>query len=380
MKKSHVLVVDDEPSIRSLLVSVLDRSGYRVTAAGDGDEALAIFAEDPPDFLFVDMRMPGMGGDVLSEKVLATDQDAVIVVLTGHGTIETAVELMRQGVFSVLTKPCGIDEIVFMADKALRERTLRVRSRELERRLEMSERLAMIGKLAAGVAHELNSPLDGVIRFVRLTMESLAPETEAMEFQEEALSGLTRMSSIVKDLLTFSRNVALEIEEEGLEHLLRDAGRQVLAAHPEARVELVYDVDLSCVSVPRGMYQVFQNLLKNALDAVEGEGRVVVRAGLRNGEIQVSVTDDGCGIPEKLKDRVFEPFFTTKPVGSGTGLGLSIVSRIMERFGGGIEIDTTEGEGTTVTVSLPAKLSGSKEKAVDPFEEEADAQVHRTAG
>jgi two-component system NtrC family sensor kinase len=274
-------------------------------------------------------------------------------------------------------KPIGISEIQFTVENALRERRLKVRSRELERRLEISERLAMIGKLAAGVAHELNNPLDGVIRFVKLTLDTLEEGTDAREFQEDALRGLRRMSSIVKDLLTFSRNIALEVEEEGLERQLREAVSQVLATGSGRTIDVVYDLAVPDVRVPRGLFQVFQNIVKNAADSLEESGRIEIRAGIRDGEVFVAVADSGCGIPEELMDRVYEPFFTTKEVGQGTGLGLSIVNRIMERFGGGMNIESEVGRGTTVTVFLPMRpvILSRKEEG-----EAIDAEGLHTAG
>ncbi len=361
MERPHVLIVDDDQRIRGLLFNILDRAGYHVSAAADGMEALEVLRADHPDVLLVDLRMPRMDGRSFVRKALEEDPHAVILVLTGHGTVETAVEAMRAGVYSIITKPFGMDDIVFMVEKGLRDRKLAERSRELEKRLETSERLAMIGKLAAGVAHELNSPLDGVMRFVKLTRDALPPDSELRGYQEEALGGLVRMSAIIRDLLTFSRNVVLEAEEESLEKQLRDATKLTLAAEPLKRVDVTFDLAVPRVSVPRGMFQVFRNLLKNAVDALDGEGRVEIRGGLRDGEVFVSVRDDGCGIPREIRDRVLEPFFTTKKAGSGTGLGLSIVSRIVERFGGGLEIESEEGRGTTVTVYLPAAPAPARE-------------------
>ena len=354
MPQPHVLVVDDDENIRSALFTLLNRSGYRVTALGEGGEALEVFRSDPPNVVLTDLRMPGMDGLRFVEILLEEDPDTMVLVLTGHGTVEETVELMRRGVHNVLTKPLSVKEILFLVEKAVREQALRQRNRDLERRLEITERLAMIGKLAAGVAHELNSPLDGVIRFVKLNLDAFAPDSEAREFQEDALSGLKRMSSIVKDLLTFSRNIALEVEEEGLERILRDAVKQVSGTEREKEIEVVYELAIPDVRVPRGMSQVFSNLVKNAFDAMGRTGTLSMRAGVRDGEVFVEIEDTGCGIRSDLQDRVFEPFFTTKDVGKGTGLGLSIVSRIMERFGGAVNLESREGEGTTITVYLPA--------------------------
>lgn len=353
MERPHVLIVDDDESIQLLLSEILTGDGYRVTTAGDGQDAWASILTDPPAVILTDLRMPRMDGRVLIEKALAAEPETMIVVLTGHGTVEEAVDLMRKGVFSILTKPLKADSLTFMVDKAYQEKVRRDKSRELERRLKMSERLAMIGKLAAGVAHELNNPLDGVTRFVKLAKDSTEEEADTQEFLDYALSGLQRMSTIVKDLLTFSRNIVLEVEEERIEHLLSEATRQVVSVRDTKEVEIKYDLAVTDVWVPRGMFQVFQNLLINAVDAIEESGTIRIQAGIRDGEVFVAVEDDGCGVPEDIRQRVFEPFFTTKPTGKGTGLGLSIVSRIMERFGGGVQLTSEVGHGTTVSVYLP---------------------------
>jgi signal transduction histidine kinase len=353
------MVVDDEDGVRSALFSLLDRSGYRVSSFSSGQEALEHLADDPPAVVITDLKMPGLDGSEFVEHALREEPDTMIVVLTGFGTVESTVELMRKGVYSVLTKPSSVNDILFMVEKALRDHALRQRSRDLEKQLDLSERLAMIGKLAAGVAHELNSPLDGVIRFVKLNLDALPERSEAREFQEEALKGLRRMSSIVTDLLMFSRNLAQEAEEEGVEALLREAAGQVLEAGRPKRVEVGYDLAVPDLTVPRGMFQVFQNLIKNAVDAVPDGGRIELRAGIQDGELFVSVADNGPGVPEEQRDRVFEPFFTTKAMGQGTGLGLSIVARIMERFGGGVMLENGDEGGATFTVFLPTKPPGT---------------------
>jgi signal transduction histidine kinase len=284
------------------------------------------------------------------------------------------VELIRAGVFSVLTKPVRIEDITFMVGKAVAELRMRQQNHDLERRLEISERLAMIGKLAAGVAHELNNPLDGVTRFVKLARDGMPREDDGREFLDAALHGLSRMSSIVRDLLTFSRNVVIETEEEPLESLLREAVTQVRSTRERDGLDIRFDLAVPELRVPRGMFQVFQNLTSNAVDAVGPQGLVELSARLRDGELLLSVRDNGCGIPEDIRQRVFEPFFTTKEPGRGTGLGLSIVARIMERFGGGVSLDSEVGRGTTVTVFLPCR-SAAKETA-DAGSRSETADVH----
>jgi signal transduction histidine kinase len=353
--KSRILIVDDDRNVPSLLARVLERAGYEVATAPGGEEALGRFAERRPEVVVTDLRMPGMDGREFIRRLLSDYPDVMVLVLTGYGTIPETVELIRAGVFSVLTKPLRIEDITFMVGKAAAEFRMRQQNRDLERRLQTSERLAMIGKLAAGVAHELNNPLDGVTRFVKLARDGLPSDSDGHDFLDAAIHGLRRMSSIVKDLLTFSRNVVIEAEEEALESLLREAVSQIVAARSGDRLDVRFDLAVPGIRVPRGMFQVFQNLVSNAADAVTPEGVIEISARIEDGELLLAVRDNGAGIPEEIRDRVFEPFFTTKEPGRGTGLGLSIVARIMERFGGGVSLESEVGRGTTVTVFLPCR-------------------------
>jgi two-component system NtrC family sensor kinase len=214
----------------------------------------------------------------------------------------------------------------------------------------------MIGRLASGVAHELNNPLDGVRRYVRMTQEGLGEEqAEQSEYLDRAMSGLTRMTGIVRQLLTFSRNVTIENERENLRTMLDEVVRTLTPSGSHAAV-IDLDARYLDIPVPRVLFQVFVNLIKNALDAVEARGaRGLVRVEVESdgGNFTVRVADNGTGIAEEDLRRVFEPFFTTKEVGKGTGLGLPISARIVERCGGKILIESKAGEGTTVTVALP---------------------------
>ncbi|MHC4578327.1 MAG: sensor histidine kinase, partial [Planctomycetota bacterium] len=253
--------------------------------------------------------------------------------------------------------------LAVVTQKALEHLRLRRGNRHLRSQLDISEKLAMIGRLASGVAHELNNPLDGVRRYVRLTQEGLeAEKTDLNQYLDRAMSGLGRMASIVRQLLTFSRNVVIENELENLRAMLKEVVRTLApsgSAGPTVELENPY-VD---IPVQRALFQVFVNLIKNALDAVESlgpRGRVRVKVTRESDVVEILVEDNGVGVkPDDLR-RVFEPFFSTKEVGRGTGLGLPISARIVERCGGTIRIESVEGEGTTVYVTLPVSTGAAQ--------------------
>jgi signal transduction histidine kinase len=351
-----LLVVSHVPGERESLAGILRSAGHGVRVAADADEALRSYEQDAAAVVLVDRDLPGKDGFRLTGLLRARHPDAVVVVLCSEAQVEDTVALMKEGAFHVLRKPAQPDQIEVVVQKALEHVRLSRGNRDLKSQLDISEKLAMIGRLASGVAHELNNPLDGVRRYVRLTREGLEGEREELaQYLDRAMSGLSRMTGIVRQLLTFSRNVVIENEAENLRTMLDEVVRTLAPTGSAAPVVELENPYLD-VRVPRALFQVFVNLLKNALDAVESKGaRGHVRIHVQRTEkgIEVSVRDNGTGIDPKDLRRVFEPFFTTKEVGRGTGLGLPISARIVERCGGTIRLESNKDKGTTAVVALP---------------------------
>ncbi|MFO0934395.1 MAG: ATP-binding protein [Planctomycetota bacterium] len=352
---AHVLVVDDQAIVREFLAEVLRMQGHRVTVATDGLAALEIARTDPPQVLLTDLKMSGMDGQGLVRRIREAFPAIVPVVITGFGTVQHAVDLMREGAFDVLTKPCPASEIVSTVGKALEHQRALQSNADLRERLRVHEKLAMIGKLAAGVAHELNNPLDATLRCVRMAMDRTQADPEAKEVLDLAHAGLLRMADIVKSLLTFSRHAAIEQKQEPLDHVTEEAAVGVtMALGDEApRITRAIEPDVRFTPVPRGLHQVLTNVVRNAADATGRTGHVEVRAARDGDHLRLEVRDDGPGMAPAVLQRIFEPFFTTKPPGKGTGLGLPISARIVEKFGGSITVECPPAGGTVVRITLP---------------------------
>jgi signal transduction histidine kinase len=243
----------------------------------------------------------------------------------------------------------GSDSLLLMA----RDVTARV---SMERRLATSERLAAMGKLAAQVAHELNTPLDGILRYLglaqRVCQEGHTQKT--VEYLDQAKQGVSRMARIVAELLTFSRNGARGVEFAPLGSLVDEALRAMSPAMAAASVTVVCDLDEHVDSpVAAALFQVMCNLMKNAADAMSTGGRLVITARCDEGKAVLSFADSGPGVPPELLERIFEPFYSTKTAGRGTGLGLSICRAIAERAGGKIEVANRPEGGAVFTVTVP---------------------------
>jgi two-component system, NtrC family, sensor kinase len=232
-------------------------------------------------------------------------------------------------------------------------------------RAEQAERLASLGKLAAGVAHEINNPLGGIMALTALSLEDMKPDDANRENLEEVLRQSERCRDIVRGLLEFSRQSEANMELVDLNKVLQDTlsllERQALFFN----INVVRNLDAALPSVMADrsqLQQLFMNILMNAVQAMNEKGTVTL--GTRrngSGQVEVAVSDTGCGIPADKIDRIFDPFYTTKPADEGTGLGLSIAYGIVTRHGGTISVDSALGWGSTFTIRLPAATEDPQE-------------------
>ena len=229
---------------------------------------------------------------------------------------------------------------------------------ETQKQLVQAEKIASLGRLAAGVAHEINNPLAGVLIYADILMKELKGKEQLRKDLEEIISQTLRCKQIVARLLEFSRQslderVLFDINEI-IGHCVELLQHQSLFHNVEIIQELESDLP-HILGNPGELEQVFTNLMLNATDAMEGKGRITIGSASEQKTKQVILTfsDTGPGISPEVKEKIFEPFFTTKPVGVGTGLGLSIVYGVIQRHGGSIEVSPTPDTGTTFIIRLP---------------------------
>lgn len=236
----------------------------------------------------------------------------------------------------------------------------------LEQRLHRAEYQASIGKLARGIAHELNSPLDGVLRYTHLALEQLVSDSPVREYLIHVKEGLDRMVRAVRAFLEFSRQVTTPVTRVAdLNKLVEDA---LLLVHHRAKFQQVrvlkqYDPKLPEV-LDGGLQHAIVNLIKNAFDAMPRGGTLTITTRVAQGFVDVDIEDTGAGIPEEIRSRLFEPFFSTKPIHQGSGLGLVIAKEVVDRSGGAIEFTSQVGAGTTFRIRVPvAPIEGKADGA-----------------
>lgn len=408
-----VLLVDDDPLVRDSLSRLLADQGLNVVPCAGAVEAIEQLCRVAADAILSDIKMPGMNGLELLSHVRAQNPDLPVLLMTGFADLEMAVAAIQNGVFDFILKPYNPLQLFHSLNKAIDFKRLRqleanyqaeLEARINEARSELQaahnrllqgEKLASIGQLAAGVAHEINNPagfitsnlgtlnryVERLLSYIELqetllaepnpppALNDLAEQRRILRIDHirddiksllaESLDGADRIKSLVQGLKNFARVDAENFEyadiNAGLDSTINICWNEIKYV---ATLEKDYG-DLPQAQVyPQQLNQVFMNLLVNAAHAIATEGKITVRTWFQGKFIYVSITDTGCGIPETIQNRIYDPFFTTKDIGKGTGLGLSIAYDIVRKHQGEIEFETALGAGTTFTVKLPLQQCG----------------------
>lgn len=370
-----ILLVDDEEGIRKVLGISLSDIGYQVVTAGTGEEALAIFKDCCPPIVMTDIKMPGMDGIELLRKIKEESPDTEVIMITGHGDLDLAIRSLQFDAADFVTKPIN-DEALEIALKRAHERIwmktkLREYTEGLEqmvfektRKLVESERLAAIGQTVATLAHAIKNIIGG-LKGGMYVLE------KGMEFDNEQYLGqgwqmikgnVEKIMNLALDLLNYAKEREPQYELCDPNEPLRQVFDLVSSRGKEfgVNVRLELAPDLSKVLFdPEALLCCLLNLATNAVDAcidvesVNVPGEVILRSRKVDGwGVEYQVCDNGCGMDEDLREKIFRTFFSTKGT-RGTGLGLMISRKIIREHGGAIDVESTKGEGTTMSVRLP---------------------------
>jgi signal transduction histidine kinase len=348
--KATILVVDDESGIRFFLEEIFTRDGYQVVTVDSGEAALERIAAQEFDLALIDLKMKGIGGIDVLTALRRQSPDTAAIILTAHGSMETAVEALRYGAHDYLFKPCEADE--------LRES---VRTGLLKRQQELEGRAK--STFASNVSHELRNPLASIGLNLYL-LERGKPE-ERDSYLNALKQEANRMKSLIESTLTLSRLEANKFKMAFAPVDLNTVAEQVVAAHqPRAEaagLELVFEpnADLAPVHAEHNqLTQVVTNLVTNAINYTpSGRVRVSIYQDAERGQACLQVQDTGIGIEAEDLSRLFERFYRGRRVTEsnipGTGLGLAIIKEIVDLHGGEIQVESQVGEGTTFSVWLP---------------------------
>jgi len=360
-EKATILVIDDEEAIRDSCCQALVKDGHRTETAENGDIGLMKINEVKPDLVLIDLKMPGISGMELLEKIKEVNPNIVSVVITGYATIESAIEAMKRNAYDFLTKPFTPDQLRIVIKRGLERRRLALKSARLQREKEMMRK-----NFVTLVSHQLRSPLASVKQYFGVILGGFAGEVASNQKQmiEKASKYIDDLIQLINDWLDISRIEAGKITESfepvALAPILSESFELVkpLAEAKKVTIELDSHHNLTKVnSDQEALKQAFTNLLSNGISYNHVGGTVTVSTRKQGNNLEVKISDTGIGISQENLPFIFDEFFRVKNKEtrhiSGTGLGLPIAKRIIEAHNGRIEVVSELGKGTTFTILLP---------------------------
>jgi signal transduction histidine kinase len=382
----RVLIADDEPDMLKYLKSQLSDS-FQVIEAVDGRQAVEKAVQFLPDVIACDMMMPEQSGLAVCRELRqrTSTRSIPILLLTARADEETKLTALSAGANDFISKPFSMTELRVrmknLVDTHSLQQALSRQNQILEATIEQlketevqlvhSEKLASLGRMSAGIIHEINNPLNfaktGLYVLRRMIDSSNGDEkADFREVLRDMEEGIERISGIVSDLRTFTQPNVSQVEQVSVVEVVNSALR-LLSNQWQNKVRIEKEIPESQAiwANPNQVTQVLVNLLQNALQALEKKSSpesaatIWVRGSEENGESLVMIRDNGEGIPSEHLYKIFDPFFTTKDVGEGMGLGLSICYRIMKQHGGRIHVQSEPGTYSEFTLHFPQRPTSS---------------------
>mgnify|MGYP005835672631 FL=1 len=373
---ARILVVDDELGIREGCRRALSGLGHHVDVAADGEEGLRRVLEKRYDLILLDVRMPGISGMELLAKIRAHDPDAVCIIITGYASIDLAIQAIKQGAYNFISKPFDTDALILAVNQGLekrrltlegkRLRALEIQAEELARAKAELEKLDRLkSEFMLTVAHELKAPVTAILGYLRIILEGYVSADKQRPMLERAAERSAELLELIDELLQLARikgepAEARKQELDMAEVLEKTASLFQVEAE---RHSIALTVDIRArprvVANPDHVRQLWSNLISNAIKYTLPGGKVNVRLDLDGDRAVGSVEDTGIGIaPEELPN-LFREFYRTERAKAlqvrGTGLGLAIVKRILDLYGGTIQVQSKVGEGSTFAFTWPLR-------------------------
>jgi len=380
-----LLVVDDERMILELTSMVLTSRGFDVSVVDNALDAYEMIEREQPALVLLDYMMPKVNGLDALKVIRERFPETYVIMFTGKGSEEVAVELMKSGASDYVLKPFSNAKLVERIENVLRIRSIEIHNkaliqekerlldeieswnRTLEERVEqktvelemahhevlLTEKLAALGHLSAGMAHEIRNPLNSISLFAQVMSSGLDAEPEMKSYAEKIFNEVERIDAILVKLLSTSKRSHFELRTIHIDRVITTSLQPFLEQMNVQGVALQTELGEKTPSILADadeLGQIFSNLFANALFEMKAGGTLSVILESDDKEALVTVSDTGGGIPEEHLNNIFDPFFTTKD--RGTGFGLSVVLRIVKTYAGRINVESNS-QGTSFQIWLP---------------------------
>ena len=380
-----LLVVDDERMILELTSMVLTSRGFDVSVVDNALDAYEMIEREQPALVLLDYMMPKVNGLDALKVIRERFPETYVIMFTGKGSEEVAVELMKSGASDYVLKPFSNAKLVERIENVLRIRSIEIHNkaliqeqerlldeieswnRTLEERVEqktvelemahhevlLTEKLAALGHLSAGMAHEIRNPLNSISLFAQVMSSGLDAEPEMKSYAEKIFNEVERIDAILVKLLSTSKRSHFQLRTIHIDRVITTSLQPFLEQMNVQGVALQTELGEKTPSILADadeLGQIFSNLFANALFEMKEGGTLSVRLESDDKEALITVSDTGGGIPEEHLNNIFDPFFTTKD--RGTGFGLSVVLRIVKTYAGRINVESNS-QGTSFQIWLP---------------------------
>ena len=383
--REKILIVDDERMILELTAMVLSSRGFDVSTVDNAYDSYNLIEREQPALVLLDYMMPKVNGLEALKEIRARFPETYVIMFTGKGSEEVAVELMKSGASDYVLKPFSNAKLVERIENVLRVRSIEIHNkaliqeqerlldeieswnRTLEERVEqktvelemahhevlLTEKLAALGHLSAGMAHEIRNPLNSISLFAQVMSSGLDGEPEMKSYAEKIFNEVERIDAILVKLLSTSKRSHFQLRTIHIDRVITTSLQPFLEQMNVQGVALQTELGEKTPSILADadeLGQIFSNLFANALFEMKEGGTLSVRLESDEKEALITVSDTGGGIPEEHLHNIFDPFFTTKD--RGTGFGLSVVLRIVKTYAGRINVESNS-QGTSFQIWLP---------------------------
>jgi len=383
-----ILVVDDDETIIDITTFFLTSHGYDVISTTNPVKAERLIKDHKPDLVLLDYMLPDKDGVTLLKEIRHKFPDTSFILFTGGGSTEVAVEAMKAGAADYIAKPFKREALLERVKNVLKVRTVEIMNRRLQQEIEewnkelegrvkskakeldvayqqilQSEKMAILGYLSTGMAHDIRNPLNTINLFLQILKDDLSDDEQKVEYINIISDNVLRINLILEKLLESSKRPKYQIKKQSINKIIDST---ILLYEHQGFLQ---QVEISSKLDPKNpmmevdyneIEQLFSNLIINAFHALKNGGKVKINTKVKGDNLVITVKDNGTGIKKKDLKNIFDPFFTTKTSTKGSGLGLSVVYRVITSYGGTITVNSEIGEFTEFIITLP--LNSEKEK------------------